>query len=747
MTAHVPKAFDVSASLGFGQEIDLAIGDVFVRGRQWDKARVTCRVEAIVPGDRNHARVIVLAEMRNGGEKFYETDASLEMLAGNGEFRPLSMDPMTAPGRGRRSALRVEPSGEWTWEESKGWWARHVFDHPDFAGSQPAVRRVMKVLEDVPAGIHDMSASTVLRAIGENRANNWCDPVATAMPRSTVVHQPSQFGAIIERAMQRSLFVALRIKGNSTHALSILCRWARRVGLDPSSLPCLRTVERRMGRIPPYVRDYIRLGPEIAARRHGSKIKRLLPDCPLHTAEVDDLRLDCEVCDDVSLVPLGRPWLIMIRDRRTGVILGFSLAIGAPSFESFVEALRHAWLPKDMSAYPGLSWRYHGKFLFLVVDRASHFVGFGMEVAGKHAGYDVIELAPASPELKGGLESTNGYVNDQFSHVLPGSVGGNVAERAENEPTRLPPMLKLSELRFLVTHFICTNMNEMPKANIGPVPGMKGVPGAIWNREVGKIPRRPLPMPEIFDRLAGNRKSLTIQRGGITFDYITYWSPLLDEITLSGHHRQGDRYECLRPRSTLEYIWVFADFVDAPIKVPVCSADAGYATGLSADLHDILKARARVEVNEEKASRLLQMERDAASRLAAEIRRDRERLDIPGIIERIKRGDERKRLVSKVTVGTHSPEASAELLDFSNPPVVPENEALSPNASPIHRTPAPGRGDSVRKYERREGRVQEIDRGRVPAEAAAGHGPPSDDELEAEMARLAELKRERGWAK
>lgn len=750
MTIHAPKSFELfgpDGTGGTGQEIDLKEGDVYVRGKQWDKARLLCRVAAILPGDREHPRVIVLEEMKTDGKRFYETDASLEILAWNGGFRPLAMDPMTAAGRGRRSGLLIEPGGVWTWEESKAWFARHVFEHPDFRTAQPAVKRIVDRLESVPAGIRVPSPSTILREIEKNEENGWGDPVATALPKSTVVPQPSQFGAAMEGLVQRSLFMALRIKGDCTHAYGFMARYARRYGVDQAQLPDLRTFQRRMKRIPEYVRDYIRLDPETAARKHGSKVTRLLPECPLHTAEVDDLQLDCEVCDDVSLVPLGRPWLIMIRDRRTGVILGFSIAIGAPSFASFIEALRHAWQPKDMSAYPGLRWRYHGKFLFLVVDRATHFVGLSMEVAANHLSFDVVELAPASPQLKGGLESANAYINEQIAHLAPGSVTGNVVDRKENEPSRLPVMLKLSELRYLVVHFICTRMNEMPKANLGPVPGMKGVPGAIWDREVGKIQRRPPPVPEIFDRLSGSRKSVTIQRGGITFDYITYWSPLLDEITLSGFHSKGMRYECMRPSHTLEYVWVFADFIQAPIKVPVCAAHAGYATGLGRELHDILKARARVEVNEASFAKLLARELHATAELSAAVRGVRERENVPAIIERIKRGDEQRRIASTVTAGTYSPEASADLLDLANLPEVPETEALSPNASPVHRAPSPDREGTVRQYALDDGRVVEVDRGKPPAPPEEEAGPPSDEELEAEMARIAAMKRERGWTK
>jgi hypothetical protein len=749
MNIQNPSWLALFGSVRPGQEIDLAVGDLYVLGKPWDRERIVCHVESIVPGDASHPRLIVLAEMRTNGRKFYKTDAALEILEANNGIRPLDKDPMTAAGRGRASGLTLEIGEGWTRPEVKAWYARKCYDHPLFARSHPAIARIMSKLEGAPtADGWTPSAPTVLREIDKNLGNGWYDPVETAMPKSTVVAQPSIFGETIEKLMQRCLFKALRLpKGKSTHALGFLRRACRKLyGLDPKQLPDLRTMQRRMKAIPDYVKDYVRYDAEIATRRHGSKIRRLLPECPLHTVEVDDLQMDCEVCDDVRLIPLGRPWLIMIRDRRTGVILGFAIAVGAPSFESFIEALRHAWQPKDMEAYPGLEWRFHGKFLFLVVDRAAHFVGHSMELAAKHLGFDIVELAPASPELKGGLEAANRYVNEQVGHLVPGTVMGNVEERKLHEPTRKPPMLKLSELRYLIVHFICTRMNVMPKKGIGLTRNAVGVPGAIWDREIGKIPRRPMMNPLIFDRLAGDRKSLTIQQQGVTFDYITYWSADLTRITLHKRHTKGAQYDCVRNANNLAAIWVHADFLEEPLYVPVCSADAGYATGLTKQVHELLKRQAKVEENEAKAQLLLAEHYSAAAQLSSEIDDLRKLHDIEGIIARIKTSEQHKRIASTITRGTRSPAASAELLDMVNLPSVPETEPLSPNASPIHRPPDPEREGKVRQYGLRDGRMAEVDRGAPELSAAPEPSVPTQEDIDAELERIAAMKRAKGWS-
>ena len=750
MTELSPKAF-----LNFGaytkpiQEYEIHVGAMFVIGAIDDPDSEACVVESIIPSGEGVPRMIGMRELGNRARPFFKTDADISALEEGGLIRPLARDPRTVAGQGNRSAFNVDPA-KLAWADKIAWYARKVYDHPTFAKSQSRVETIMKLVVGDKEDPAAPCAMTVLRAIHDNVAVGWFDPTATALGKKSTWKPPSQFGDKIEAEIQTCIFRILRLaKGKGTHAYGLFLRRMRsKYKAEPADLPSLKTVQRRLKDIPPYVHDYLRYDPDTAQRRHGSVIRRLLPECPLHTVEADDLRLDAEIVDDVTFMPLGRPWLIMIRDRRTGIVLGFSLVIGAPSFAGFVDALRHAWFPKDMAAYPGLSWRYFGAWKYLVVDRASHYSGGDISNAGTQLGFEIVELPPARPELKGGVESANRYINEQTAHLWPGSVMGNVVERKEHEVARVKPLLTLSETRFLLTHFFCTQANEMPKRGIGPLRTMNGVPGAIWDREIGKVPRRPLMDPDIFTRLVGNTRRLTIQPDGIQFDYIKYWSPALMRVLQHKDHVEGARYVCVRNPNNLETLVVVVPFMGEPLRVPVTAEMACYATGLRLDVHKAFLAQNNKEVTEANAASLMKRSHQASVAIAVEVKGNREHFDVAGMIDRLVHGAEIKRIGSKVITGTHSPAASQTVLDMMNPPDVPETEARSPNAPTTDRAPRSERAASIRQFVRDgDGHMTEVDRGSPPVAPILVDQKADDDEIEAEMARLEEIRKQRGLTK
>ena len=89
-----------------------------------------------------------------------------------------------------------------------------------------------------------------------------------------------------------------------------------------------------------------------------------------------------------------------------------SIGFEAPSFASFVNGLRHAMYPKDMSEYPGLRpWPMFGRPTRLYVDKAMHFVGNNIERTSAALGFEIREFLPAEPSLKGGTERLIGVIN------------------------------------------------------------------------------------------------------------------------------------------------------------------------------------------------------------------------------------------------------------------------------------------------------------------------------------------------
>jgi putative transposase len=94
---------------------------------------------------------------------------------------------------------------------------------------------------------------------------------------------------------------------------------------------------------------------DLYAAKHGRAAAQLkfravgsgyLASKPLERASMDHTRMDLFVIDEETHLPLGRPWLTVIIDDCTRMVLGYSISFEPPSAVSVARALRHAMLPK-----------------------------------------------------------------------------------------------------------------------------------------------------------------------------------------------------------------------------------------------------------------------------------------------------------------------------------------------------------------------------------------------------------------
>lgn len=69
----------------------------------------------------------------------------------------------------------------------------------------------------------------------------------------------------------------------------------------------------------------------------------------LERVEVDHFLCDVHLVDEKTGSRLGRPWLTLVIDHYSGMVLGYHLSFAPPSAASVLAALRHAILPKELS--------------------------------------------------------------------------------------------------------------------------------------------------------------------------------------------------------------------------------------------------------------------------------------------------------------------------------------------------------------------------------------------------------------
>lgn len=275
------------------------------------------------------------------------------------------------------------------------------------------------------------------------------------------------------------------------------------------------TIQRRFYAVDRYTRKLLRYGGRAAKRLFDGRTRRPLPDVVLDEVEVDYTTVDANVWSDDAPIAFGRPKILLFRDRKSGVLLGYHIFFGNPSLEAFLAGLHHAIYPKDMTRFPGYRYPYFGKPLVLIFDNDSHLLTDDVKHACDVLGIVHRAVRPGEPTDKGAVERFIRTLNDYLFHNVPGSTQSNPKRRNlfDKDKQMAVPQLKLSELEAFLVAFICGEYHVHPVGGLGLTRVMKDVPAYVWSKSILDVKMRPPVNPQTFIALAGHRKKVTIQNG------------------------------------------------------------------------------------------------------------------------------------------------------------------------------------------------------------------------------------------
>ena len=194
-------------------------------------------------------------------------------------------------------------------------------------------------------------------------------------------------------------------------------------------LPLLRRVSQRTFHLRINARPkkelmIARLGRE-AARHHFKMIKGHLPcDYPLDYAEIDHTPMNLYVIDDESYLPLGRPWLTAIKDRRSGMLLGFYVSFSPTGLISIFGALKHSLVSHHLAyeQWPDIEnpWASFGRAHFYESDRGADFKSQRYRTAIISIGSMYEYCERRTPWLKGSIERFFLTLEQTLFESIPG---------------------------------------------------------------------------------------------------------------------------------------------------------------------------------------------------------------------------------------------------------------------------------------------------------------------------------------
>lgn len=286
-----------------------------------------------------------------------------------------------------------------------------------------------------------------------------------------------------------------------------------------------------------------RVGKATAHQR--TKVYRAGPGAMrlLERVEIDHTRLNYICVSNDSHVPLGRPWLTVMIDVASRMIVGLWISFHTPNANTVLRVLKQSIRRKDeLIAKFNLKgeWPACGVALVMVMDNGSEFHSKALEAAAQDLGMTIIYCPSREPRFKGVVERFNRTVNRDFVHTLPGTTFSNPSERGEYD-SEACAVLTIDELRALVYKWVVEQYSVKKHRGINAAPLQR------W-RELEKVcpPQMPKNV-EALDTYLRPVDERTLSKKGIECNSLFYVSPELDELRRRNGLRRRDMKLLVRP--------------------------------------------------------------------------------------------------------------------------------------------------------------------------------------------------------
>ena len=306
-------------------------------------------------------------------------------------------------------------------------------------------------------------------------------------------------------------------------------------GLRP---PSMKAVRARIIARSPRERTKAREGAAAAEARFRQVKPGLRTERPLQVVQIDHTKVDIMLVDDVTRACIGRPWLTLVLDVHTRVVLGFYLALDAPSATSAAMAVAHAVLPKtDWVRDRGidLPWPAHGLPEIIHVDNGKEFHSRAFQRGCEQHGIRIEYRPPATPRFGGHIERLMGTLMGRV-HALPGSTASNVAARGAYDAEGQAALSFREFERILTLEVLGPYHHEVHST-------LATTPASAWERDVaGTTVREPADGKAVLLDFLPFEERL-IRRDGVRLFNITYQDGALAHLVEHGPGKLRVKYD------------------------------------------------------------------------------------------------------------------------------------------------------------------------------------------------------------
>lgn len=292
-------------------------------------------------------------------------------------------------------------------------------------------------------------------------------------------------------------------------------------------VPSRKAIATRINALPERVVYEKRHGKEAAKQKFDAKPgeKHILD--VLDHVQVDHTKIDIMICDDDGN-PLMRPWLTVVLDVKSRVILGYYISLTPPNASTVGLAMVAACFPKNklIARLGDLRIRlpFYGLFKVVYMDNAAEFRSDVLHDACVAWGIDPQYRPVWGKHYGGHIERMIGTLMGEV-HFLPGTTYSNVLEKDDYDPEKHACMtLEEFELWFArqvaIYHGTTHGGLDDQTPEEAWIEGMRDADGAVKLPELVSDPKS-----FMLDFMPDEARTVTPK--GVEFRRSFYWSPEL----------------------------------------------------------------------------------------------------------------------------------------------------------------------------------------------------------------------------
>ncbi|MEG1624733.1 integrase [Pseudomonas sp.] len=328
-----------------------------------------------------------------------------------------------------------------------------------------------------------------------------------------------------------------------------------RLPSDQLKIPSGMTVRRYLATLDPYLVDEARLGKHAAKQTHRTAIRILRVHEISERWEIDHTQLDVQLVDETTGLCIGRPYLTIVMDRFSRMVMGYLLHLSAPNTETVLRVIERAIRPKAelLTRFPKVrnEWWARGLPTRIVPDNAAEFHAGDLIMGFNELGIEVMYPASRSPQKKGAVERFFSTQNLGLIHNLPGTTFSNIQQRGDYDSEK-NACFTLPQLEAVLVKWIVDGYHQTPHRGLA-----MRTPAQVWAAsEANHVISLPVDLDSLECILA-KRASVKVHHYGVVVGKLGYHSSELAELRM--RLAEGEKVN-VRYRDEAGHVWVHDRF-------------------------------------------------------------------------------------------------------------------------------------------------------------------------------------------